>query len=322
MHDSLNAYCLSHVKDVDGISSASLATSALRCDFSLTDYGSIIEDMAKVPSSIDRFILCDIGTNSSTLQSFIELISKIAKRADVTYIDHHYMPAKVKEKLRGIGIELIHDTHECSSILTFKAFENLLPNGAEKVALYGAVTDYMDDSPIASKLMERHDRHFILLEATLLSHAISIKGNDNNFLDMLVRELAKMKLPHEIDDVPHYALEQAKNLVRLSDQVKKNGKILRNIAYMETDEFSTGNIAKLLLGAFDKHVSISYKESYKGWYEVSVRATSSCKVHLGRLIGRISGMLGGSGGGHKRAAGCRVPKDKINELLSMLDNSL
>ncbi|HXW95374.1 MAG TPA: DHH family phosphoesterase [Nitrososphaerales archaeon] len=57
------------------------------------------------------------------------------------------------------------------------------------------------------------------------------------------------------------------------------------------------------------------KEKQRGWYEVSLRSTSEARIHLGTAIGRISARLGGSGGGHRKAAGCRIPVGKANEML-------
>ena len=72
------------------------------------------------------------------------------------------------------------------------------------------------------------------------------------------------------------------------------------------------------IGAFDVPVGVAMKKKQEGWYEVSLRSTSEGKVHLGRTIAKISGKLGGSGGGHRKAAGCRVPIDKADEMIDAL----
>ncbi len=61
-------------------------------------------------------------------------------------------------------------------MLTYSTFKPLLATPSKYLALFGAVTDYLDSSPLAGKMMERFDRQFVLLEATLLSYAISNKG--------------------------------------------------------------------------------------------------------------------------------------------------
>jgi nanoRNase/pAp phosphatase (c-di-AMP/oligoRNAs hydrolase) len=51
---------------------------------------------------------------------------------------------------------------------------------------------------------------------------------------------------------------------------------------------------------------------------VSLRSTSECKIHLGRTIDGIARRLGGNGGGHRKAAGCRVPVSKADTMLAEL----
>src|SRR5437899_12973502 len=91
------------------------------------------------------------------------------------------------------------------------------------------------------------------------------------------------------------------------------------LAYMRTDQHATGSIAKLLIGAFDVPVGVAFREkSEPGWYEVSFRGTSDCKVHLGRVVGRLAERYGGSGGGSKLAAGCTTRRRKIVSLRTEL----
>ena len=77
-------------------------------------------------------------------------------------------------------------------------------------------------------------------------------------------------------------------------------------------------MSKVLLGAFDVRVGVALKEKQEGWYEVSLRSTSECRVHLGKAIGKIAARLGGSGGGHRKAAGCRIPASGMEEMLDAL----
>jgi RecJ-like exonuclease len=87
---------------------------------------------------------------------------------------------------------------------------------------------------------------------------------------------------------------------------------------MVTSEYSTGNVSNLLIGAFEVPVGVAMKQKQEGWYEVSLRSTSEGRVHLGTIIGKIAARLGGSGGGHRRAAGCRIPVSKADEMLAAL----
>ena len=81
-----------------------------------------------------------------------------------------------------------------------------------------------------------------------------------------------------------------------------------------------GNDVNFVLGFSGKDVAITYKERVdKGIYAVSVRGSPSCKTHLGKLVSSISAKLGGSGGGHDRACGAVIPKDKIKQFVRQMN---
>lgn len=314
----LKAYCISHRKDVDGLGSGALAVAATGGKIILSDYDDLIENLKRIPDDADRVVLTDLGADSADFPKYLDQMKRIAKHAQVTHIDHHYMSEERKRLARKAGVQLVHDVGECASMLTYTTFRKVLPERARLIALCGAVTDYMDDSPTAKRLMEQGDRLFVLLEATLLSEALGLKGSEDGFPEMVVGELSRMKHPHEIAGVPQAALEQLETEAKLGEFVKRHGIKEGNLAYMVTDQHSTGSIAKLLIGAFEVPVGVAMKEKQPGWYEVSLRSTSDARIHLGRAIAKISERLGGSGGGHKKAAGCRIPVSEAGQMISAL----
>lgn len=307
------------MKDVDGIGAAALVVAATGAGFVLTDYETLLGDLEKVPQGISEFVLCDLGTDDSNRERFVEKMANLAKRCRVTYVDHHYLPEETKRALKKSGVALVHDAEECASMLCYQTFKDSLPKEALNIALYGAVTDYMDSSPMAKRLMEKTDRQYILAEATLLAHAVGRMGDKDGFPETVARELSRMKKPHEIDNVGELALLQLRETTRIAEVVRRKGKKMGNLAYMKTTEYSTGNVAKLLIGAFDVPVAASFKEKQKGWCEVSLRGTSECTIHLGKTIGKIALEMGGSGGGHKLAAGCHIPAAKVQRVLRELN---
>jgi hypothetical protein len=320
----LSTFCISHVKDVDGLGAAALVVAATGGQFLLSDYDSLINDLGRIPDDASDLVVCDLGTDDSTRDEMVRRLATFAKRGTVTYIDHHYLPSQEKRKLVRQGVTVFHDVRECASMLTYKVFKKTLPDSARLIALFGAVTDYMDTSPLGRRMMEKMDRHFVLAEAMLLSHAVARAGRGEGFPEMIVRELSTMKLPHEMDRVPSLALEQLKRETELSKELRRTGKKFGNLAYAETTETSTGNVAKLLIGAFDVPLGVSIKPNPEkaGWSEVSLRSTSETKLHLGRAIGKIAIGLGGSGGGHRKAAGCQIPTSKVPFMLRELRRSL
>ena len=314
----MKAFCLSHRKDVDGLGSCSLAVAATGGKVILSDYDDLVDNLKLVPDDADRLVISDLGADSANFPLYLEQIKRIAKHAEVTHIDHHYMSQDAKRRVRKAGVHLVHDTSECASILTYKTFEKALPERARLIALCGAVTDYMDDAPIAKKLMEQGDRQFVLLEATMLAYALGGMEGEEGFPERVVVELSEMKHPHEIKGVPEAALAELERMARLGEFVKAEGRKKGRVAYMVTTQYSTGNVAKLLIGAFGVPVGVAMKQKQEGWYEVSLRSTSEARVHLGRTIAKISERLGGSGGGHRKAAGCRVPVAGVDEMIRAL----
>lgn len=314
----MKAFCLSHRKDVDGLGSGSLAVAATGGQIILADYDDLIENLRGIPSDAERVVISDLGVDGADLPEFLGEVKRLARRAKVTYIDHHYMSEQAKAKVRRAGATVVYDAKECASMLTYKTFRDALPERARLIALCGAVTDYMDDSPLAKKMMEKADRQFVLLEATLLSLALGNRADEQGFPETVVAELSQMKHPHEIKGVPEAAIRQLDREASLGEEVKAGGTKMGRLAYMVTSQYSTGNVAKLLIGAFDVPVGVAMKEKQPGWYEVSLRSTSEVRVHLGRTIAKIALRLGGSGGGHRKAAGCRVPVAKADDMLESL----
>ena len=314
----MKSYCISHRKDVDGLGAGAMAVAATGGEIVLTDYDDLVQNLKKVPDDAERVVVSDVGADSADFPLFLAEMKRLAAHARVTYIDHHFMSDPVERKIRRAGIQVVHDVGECASMLTYKTFRDVLPEGARLIALCGAVTDYMDDSPMAKQMMEHADRQFVLLEATMLALARGHRGAGGGCRERVVAELAKMKHPHEIAGVPEAAVKQLEVEVALGREVKAGGRKKGRLAYMVTSEHSTGNVANLLIGAFDVPVGVALKEKEDGWYEVSLRGTSESKVHLGRLIGRVAEKLGGSGGGHRRAAGCRIPSSRADEMIGAL----
>lgn len=307
-------HCISHIKDVDGVSSAALTLAARGGTFRLTDYDELFDALGEIPVGTTGLVICDLGTDATKLQRFSETLSSLSGRMSVTYIDHHYISPENRKAIEKLPIRFVYNTDECASMLTYLTLRNELPPDASYLALFGAVTDYMDNSPTAWRMMERFDRQFILLECTMLSYALAKNAEAEEFLDRAVRELAKMRKPHEIEGVKELAFQQLQTILQLTNEVKKSGVVLGRLAYIKTEQSSTGNAAKLLLGAFDVVVGVSYKEKGEK-AEVSLRSTSDCPIHLGESIAQIAARHKGNGGGHQKAAGCSVP---LTELMAVI----
>ena len=319
--------CVSHQEDADGISSAALIKQAFGGDTILVDYPGIIDVLESLRNDekLKKLFICDLGLNKQINDYFVDLLTELRKkRISVTYVDHHDIDPKVVTKLKQIKVKLIHDTSECASVLVYDTFKKKLPEHSTFIAACGAITDYMEHKPIASKLLQMYDRQFALVSATVLTYNIVGRNQkDPDRLLYLVDELSESKFPHEIPNTFEIAQIQVEKLAETMSKVRKSMKISKNLAYMEVLDSGASGAVNFVLGFSGKDVGIAYKERVdKGIYAVSVRGSASCKTHLGRLVSSVTGKIGGSGGGHARACGAVIPKDQMKNFLHEMDSHL
>jgi single-stranded-DNA-specific exonuclease len=88
-------------------------------------------------------------------------------------------------------------------------------------------------------------------------------------------------------------------------------------------DLSANMIVNSVLGISERAVAMVYKlKDDINCYIISIRGSKDCKVHLGRLINDIASELGGSGGGHDKACGAVIPKEKIKEFIRLVDKGI
>ena len=318
--------CVSHKEDADGISSAALIKQAFGGDTILVDYPGMMDELEALRNDIKlkKLFICDVGLNKQTNDSFVDLLTELRKkRISVTYVDHHDIDPKVATKLKKINVNLIHDISECTAVLVYDAFKKKLSEHSTFIAACGAITDYMENRPIASKLLQMYDRQFALINATVLTYNIVGHQKDSDYLLYLVDELSESKFPHELPNTYEFAQIQVGKLAEIMSKVRKSMKVSKNLAHMEVLDSGASGAVNFVLGFSGKDVGIAYKERVdKGIYAVSVRGSPSCKTHLGKLVSSVTSKLGGSGGGHDKACGAVIPKDKIKEFLQKMNSQL
>ena len=318
--------CVSHKEDADGISSAALIKQVFGGDCVLVDYPGMMDalELLRNDQSLKKLFICDLGLNKQNTEPFVSLLTElIRKRVSVTYIDHHDLDSKIIAKLKKIKVKLIHNTTECTAVLVYDTFRKKLPEHSSFIATCAAITDYMEERPIATKLLQMYDRQFALINATVLTYNIVGHQKDLDYLLYLVDELSESKYPHEIPNAFEFAQIQVGKLAEMISKVKKSMKILKNLAYMEIVDAGASGAVNFVLGLSGKHVGIAYKERVdNGIYAVSVRGSRSCKVHLGRLVSTLADELGGSGGGHDKACGAVIPKNEIKKFLQKMNSQL
>ena len=318
--------CLSHKEDADGICAGSLIRQAFGGETRIADYPSLMTELVKLKNdeNLKTLYICDMGLSKTNQDQFVELLSDLRKnKVAVTYIDHHDIEESIKKKIRSLKVKLIHTVDECTTVQVYNAFKSKLNDHSSFLTACAAVTDYMEDRPLGSKALQRFDKQFVLLEATVLTFTIASHQKDDEYLLYLIDELSNMKYPHEIPNTFEFARLQAEKISGVIQKVKSNMKKMKNLAYMEVTDSGAAMVVNFVLGLSGKEVGVSYKlREEQGIYAMSVRGAKTCKIHLGRLVNQLATELGGSGGGHDKACGAIIPKVKINQFLKKFNSKL
>ena len=318
--------CISHKEDADGISSAALIRQAFGGDAILVDYPGQMEALQQViqDEKLKSLYICDLGLSKKTQDEFIDILSTLRKnKVTVTYIDHHDIDPNVIKSLEKIKVKIIHDINECTTVQVYNAFKSKLNDHASFVATCAAITDYMEDRPIGSKLLQIYDRQFALISATVLTYNIVGHQKEPDYLLYLVEELAESKFPHDIPNTFEFAQIQVEKLSQMIAKVKAGMKTMKNLGYMEILDAGASGAVNFVMGLSGKDVGVAYKERVDhGIYAVSVRGSKHCKVHLGKIVNILATDLGGSGGGHDKACGAVIPKPKIKKFITELNKKI
>lgn len=325
----MSGVCISHKEDVDGICSAAVVKAAF--DISkviLVDYANLISKLEKTAAMLDnieQLFICDLGLSKKNEQKFAELLHRIVSAGtEVIYIDHHDINKETLHTLKKADVTLIRTIEECTSMQAYTKYKKKLPEHAAFLAAMGALTDYMENKPLASAIVSRFDRQFLMLESTALSYMISANQHDDAFLIKIVETLSKMKYPHDIKGGFEIAEKFAKKVANAVESVQESVVKLDNIAYAPSVvELSSSMVVNFVLGSSGKPVAMVYKlkDDIKS-YVLSIRASADCKVHLGRLTNEIASELGGSGGGHDRACGAVIPKANLQKFIETLNKKI
>ena len=318
--------CISHKEDNDGISSAALIRQAFGGDTILVDYPGQMDAIRQVvlDKKLNSLYICDLGLSKKTQDEFVDIMTTLRKnKIAVTYIDHHDIDPTVVKSLEKIKVKVIHDTNECTAVQVYTAFKSKLNDHASFVATCAAITDYMEDRPIGSKLLQIYDRQFALINATVLTYNIVGHQKEPDYLLYLVEELADSKFPHDIPNTFEFAQIQGEKLSQMIAKVKQGMKTMKNLGYMEILDAGAGGAVNFVMGLSGKNVGVAYKERTDyGIYAVSVRGSKDCKVHLGKIVNILATDLGGSGGGHDKACGAVIPKPKIKQFITELNKKI
>ncbi len=302
--------------DSDGICSGAIAKTAypdayvyFTSPVNLLDKLSLIED-------VETLIICDIALDERHCSRLYPLLNEFAEKCNLYYIDHHPLP-------NNYGKEdwFYHDIEACSSELTYRLFEDRLNRDMRRVAIYGAIGDFCDNTPHVKSWVKDWDKRNLYFQAGTLIQAIFHKGKDYEFKRNLLDPLSKDIIPSNIPDLLDFAREAAINEEKIRLFVKENVRVLRNSAYIvnTNNSISKAAIYAASYGQREVGIAAEYRER-KGAYDLSIRSRGD--VDVNRLLRSIAPKFGGSGGGHPLAAGARIPENVLDAFLRAFDTEL
>ncbi len=301
--------------DCDGICSGALALAAHEdASIFFSNPVSILDDLDEADGA-GRIIVCDIAINLPRARAVKNKIAQLSKKAEVFYIDHHPRPPRFNVSW------LVHDTNACAAQLTYEQFRKSLDPDMSRVAIYGAIGDYKDQTPLALELLKTWDSRSLYYEAGTIAQGIAIGRKDYDHKREIVRLLSKNVLPSQIPSLAKNAIKASLMEDELRLRIEKNVVRLDNVSYVIDMEgfISKAAIYAHIYGGTCVGVAAEYLKS-KDVYDVSIRAKGDCDLNV--LVDRAARRCGGTGGGHPVAAGGRIPAACIMDFINDLDSML
>lgn len=303
--------------DGDGICSGALALAANPdAKIFFTHPFGLLEDLENA-SAGDTVIVCDIALSENSVSQVLERFSALSVSGKLIYIDHHPLPEWLSlESIPGI---VIHNVGASSSELTYRFFESELSWPMDRVAICGAIADYMDDTPIINQLLRSWDKRAVYFEVGVLVQGLEGHKRDYDFKRSVVSHLSLGLPPSLHQSLLMSAIENAKREEEIIRRLKEHIHIYGGVAYTLDLPFPLGKAAvyaKALAGAI---IGVA-GERRRGLIDMSIR-TCEDKIDLNKILRRITLKLGGSGGGHPQAAGARIPEENFQEFIKELNKA-
>ena len=328
----MKSICISHKEDVDGIVSAGLLQNALKIkNIFLVDYPNLLNSLDYAISicnrnkDFSRIFICDLGLNKKNQNAFLEKLSILkSNNIEIIYVDHHYLEPEIKQSILNLGIKLIHDLDECTSVQIYYLLKERMRKSFSFFASAAALTDYMEGKAKAKILVNKYDRTFLMLESCYLSYIISSSQRDIDFLKLISKSISKGMMPHDIRNGCNLVKGFSTKVSNAIASIEEQSIHMENISYFQHSlDLSSSMIVNFVLGLSNKKVGIACKlKTNIDSYILSIRGSRECKTHLGKLVNDLSVTLNGSGGGHDKACGAVIPANNFMEFLEKLNDSV
>ncbi|MGC8974901.1 MAG: DHHA1 domain-containing protein [Thermoprotei archaeon] len=304
--------------DSDGVSSAALVSAFLEwrgqeSRVVFTHPVGLLNDLREFADSCEGLFVVDVALDELHMSELLRVLSVFSENRVVIYVDHHPVPEGFEVPK---SLVWIHDLCCSASELTFRYLSGLgLDLEYSRVALYGALGDYLDETSWVKHEMSRWDRRAVYLEAGILTQGLEGSRRDYEFKRRVVSHLASNKLPSTMNELVEKSLIQAVKDENLRIWVKNNVVRHGGVSYVVNPPGSIGRAANYAKIYGEARVGIAAEER-GDIYVMSLRGGP--EVDLNKVLREISRKLGIHGGGHPVAAGARVKKEQFQEFLGEL----
>ncbi|NHJ12633.1 MAG: DHH family phosphoesterase [Candidatus Thorarchaeota archaeon] len=305
--------------DLDGITSGAIALLAFPgADFYFTKPSQIHQDLYRVAKDRpEKVHISDIAINSRRFDEILRALDKFPDSTRIHWADHHPLIPSQKKKL-STRVELVHEVGPCAAELVYRRFSKELPEHALRLALYGAIGDYCDNTPFARRHFDDYDKRTLYLEAGILVQALQEIDYRRESKD-LVRQLTIGIEPSSMNDIVDLALKATRIEHEVFRYVQKNARKLSQVGYvldMPVNGYR-GKSAKFAAYVTNSMIGISARSSEED-VDCSLRRRQ-CEVDLNKAMNTIlSEIDGGQGGGHPAAAGASINKNDFPKFLQRL----
>ena len=309
--ESFLSWVLTH-GDCDGVCSGAIALAARwPSKIVFTKPSTLLDDLIGL-RDIERIIICDIALPETKARDILATLQELSSKHELLYIDHHPLPFNFD--MPGF---FVHSLNACASELTYRAFQVQLPKDMSRVAIYGAIGDYADDSEFMQLIISYWDKRMLYFESGLLSQGLDYIRRDYRSKRRILESLAMNLLPSSDAELAGAAIEESRLEERMRKEVTVKVRTLGKIAYVLNIEGSIGKAAIYARAVTGLQIGIAGEEE-RGYVDMSLRSVRE-GLDLDRILRRLAPSFGGTGGGHPKAAGASIPVESFQLFVKALD---
>ncbi len=305
--------------DSDGVVSGALAyyyysSRGSEVSVYFTHPADLAKDLKEFVEPGDNVFIADIALSEPHIGEIKKLFEEINARGSLVYIDHHPEPLGLRPT--DLFGTIIHNTCCSASELVYRYFSSRgLNDEYSRVALYGAIGDYLDETPWVRDMLSRWDKRMVYFEAGVLVQGLEGSRKLYDFKRDALKLLARNQLPSSDSELLLRALVQSRRDESMRLWVMDNVRIHGAVAYVSNPPGSLGRAANYARIYGGRPMGLAFEE--RG--NMLVMSLRSRKVDLNTVLRQITKLTGGTGGGHSFAAGARIPRDKLGLFLDLLN---